>query len=498
MSEVIPITFEDPGQRTSILNLLGSVYNDPRDALKEYVANSLDADASNIVVDLSQRRTGTVQIKDDGTGMDKDKLRSVPDRVGLSDKLLLENRIGEKAIGILAFHSLGVDSLILWSRTDARPADPHCLQFKRGDPNPVLDPDDEVRIHPWLTDMRGTVVELRGIPSDVGRVLTLEKVKDHLGRLYREILRRRAVRIVVVEGKKSEHVTMESFKGEPFWMRDLLTKYGRIELQLYILPSPSDRRIEVFCKGQKVCELVVLDDRFRAVLWSGGQVHGDISADFLKPTTGRTGFVTNSGFTAFVEKLDGIKTELEKAVDLEVETYRTEQDREIQRDLNNSFLRAILQLRTQGWSAVETLVKSRRGEIKGTAIDTDSGVKTQRQGLRRRRKGIRHLVVEDKTGEQPAVRGAGINFEQKVFDSQEAHLRSKFDSRQSLILINQGHPNYKEEYPERHRRYDYFHLLLAKELTLYNWGRERADALLEHLVELDITAKHYRSGKEFQ
>jgi hypothetical protein len=254
----------------------------------------------------------------------------------------------------------------------------------------------------------------------------------------------------------------------------------------------------VFCKGQKVCELDLLDDRFRTVPWSGGQVHGDISADFLKPTTGRTGFVTNSAFTAFVERLLGIETELEKAVDLQVETYRTEQDREIQRDLNNSFLRAILQLRTQGWSAVETLVKSSRGEIKGTAIDVGVGVKTRLQGHRRRRKGLRQLVIEDKGGEQPAVRGVGINFEQKVFDSQEAHLRSKFDSRQSLILINQGHPNYKEEYPDRYRRYNYFHLLLAKELTLYNWGKERADSLLEHLVELDITAKHYRSGREFQ
>ena len=106
MNEVISITFSDSAQIASILNLLGSVYNDPRDALKEYVANSLDADATNIVVDLTQRKSGTIQIRDDGNGMDRTKLRSVPDRVGLSDKLLLDNRIGEKAIGILAFYSL--------------------------------------------------------------------------------------------------------------------------------------------------------------------------------------------------------------------------------------------------------------------------------------------------------------------------------------------------------------------------------------------------------
>ena len=498
MSEIIPITFGDIQQRTSILNLLGGVYNDPRDALKEYVANSLDADATSIVVDLSQRKNGTLEVRDDGTGMDEQKLRLVPEKVGLSDKLLLESRIGEKAIGILAFHSLGADSLVLWSRTDAKPADPHCLRFKKGDPNPVLDPDDETRMHPWLKSMSGTAARVQGMPSDVARVLTIDKVRDHLGRLYREVLRRRNVSIVVNEGKKSEHVTMESFKGNAFWMRDLLTRYGRIELALYVLPSPSDRRIEVFCKGQRVCGLADVDDRFRTTLWSSGQVHGDVSADFLKPTTGRTGFARNHALTAFVEKLYGIETELQQAVDLEVKTHRTEQDREMQRDLNNSFLRAILQLRTLGWSPVEALVRSRQGEIKGTGVDVALGVKVKHQGRRRGHKGIRSQVVQDTNGEQRAVTGAGINFEQRVFDSQEAHLRSKFDHRQSLIVINQGHPDYKEEYPDQRRRYDYFHLLLAKELTFYNWGREQANALLEHMVELETTARHYTSARHSQ
>jgi len=492
MSEVIPISFDDPGQKTNILNLLGSVYNDPRDALKEYIANSLDADANNIVVDLSKRKAGTIVIRDDGVGMDRQKLHSVPDRVGLSDKLLMGNRIGEKAIGILAFYSLGANSMVIWSQTDARPIDSHCLLFNSGDSNPIFDPDEEPKTNTWIKDMRGTVVELRGIPQDVARVLTLEKVKEHLAKLYKEVLRHRTVNIVISEGKKSDYVTMESFKGEPFWMRDLLTRFGQIELHLYILPSPSDRRIEIYCKGQRVCDLSSADDRFKPSLWSSGQVHGDISADFLKPTTGRTGFVTNAAFTAFVEQIDSIKTELKKAVDHEIETYRIEQDREIHKDLNNSFLRAILQLRTHGWNAVETLVKNRIGEFTGESIETASAVKTQRQGKRHRRHKLRPQVIEDKNGAQPAVRGAGINFEQKVFNSYEEHLRSKFDPRQSLILINQGHPNYKEEYPERDRRYNYFHLLLAKELTLYNWGKEQADAMLEHLVELDITAKHYR------
>lgn len=489
MTEIIPIKFDDPTQRSNILNLLGGVYNDPRDALKEYVANSLDANASNIVVDLSSRKKGVIQVRDDGSGMDRDKLRSVPDSVALSDKLLMETAIGEKAIGILAFYSLGAECLVLWSKAASVPGETHCLRFRRGDLNPVLDPDDESKEHPWLRANSGTVVELRSIPPEIARLLTLEKVRDHLARLYREILRRRPMRLVVVEGKQSEYVKVDSFKGTPFWMRDLVTKYGRIELQLYVLPSQSDRRVEVSCKGQRVSEVGGLDERFEVSPWSTGQIHGVVSADFLKPTTGRTGFATNAAFSAFVDKLDSLRSELQKAVDLEVETYKKEQDREMQRELNNSFLRALLALKGRGWSGAEVLVRSRTGEAKGTAVESALGVRVERKGRRKQRRGLRQQVLED--GEESATRGAGFNIDPQVFKAEDAHLRSKFDSRQALVLINQIHPDYREEYANQRRRYEYFHLLIAKELTLYNWGKEKPDSMLEHLVELEVVAKRY-------
>jgi hypothetical protein len=494
MTEVIPITFDDPGQRTSILNLLGNVYADPRDALKEYVANSLDAEASNIVIDLTERKIGKVQVRDDGGGMDAAKLRSLPDRLAVSDKLLLGNLIGEKAIGILAFYSLAADTMLVWSSASHAPMDPHCLRFRKADLNPVFDPPDEERSHPWLKGMSGTVVELRGVPPDSARLLTLEKTKDHLARLYREILRLRPVRMVVVEGKKSEYVTAESFKGTAFWRRDVLTKHGRIDLQLYVMPSPSDRRIEVFCKGQRVCELSGLDDRFRASPWNTGQIHGVVSADFLRPTTGRSGFAANAALASVVDQLVALTSELQHAIDDEVETYRAEQDREMQRDLNNSFLKAILALKDHGWSGLETLVKSRVGDLTGSLLETGAGIKTTRRGRQGREGKIRRPL--DHEGDEPATSGTGVNFEQRVFDKDEAHLRSKFDGKQALVVINMAHPDYREEYSERTRRFQYFHLLLAKELTLYNWAKEEAGALLEHLVELEITAKRYQGASQ--
>ncbi|GEM_PF-4533372 len=491
MSEIIPIKFDEPSQRASILSLLGGVYNDPRDALKEYVANAIDADASQIIVDVTSRKRGVVEIRDNGSGMTLEKLRAVPNKVGLSDKFLIENRIGEKAIGILAFYSLGANALVFWSKNGP---EQHSLRLVKGDLNPVLDSEDVSPTHPWLKNSSGTVVQLQGIPSDVARLLTVEKIKDHLSKLYREVLRQRPIRMLVIEGKTSETVTFESFGGEQFWMRDILTKFGRIELSLFILPTPSHRSIEVFCKGQRVCDVTELGDRFQVSPWNSGYSHGVVAADFLKPTTGRTGFATNPAFTTFADKLHGIAPQLQKAIDTEVQQFKNEQDRTMQRELNDTFLRAILELRTQGWNAAESLVAGGR-ETTGQPTNTARGVRGS--GSSTKRPTTKHPsprpLVNPGNG-LPASRGFGINWDETAFDTADAHLRSKFDPTQSLVLINMLHSDYREEYPDRRRRYQYFHLLLAKEITLYNWGKEAAKDLLEHLVELDVYARRFRTS----
>src|SRR5437764_3467651 len=92
----------------------GQAYQDPKDALNEFVSNAADEYAeaglrgSRIRIVLRRRsRYPLVAIDDMGNGMDADRLRQVARNLFNSAKASDPRTIGEKAIGILAFQQLG-------------------------------------------------------------------------------------------------------------------------------------------------------------------------------------------------------------------------------------------------------------------------------------------------------------------------------------------------------------------------------------------------------
>jgi len=80
--------------------LTRGMYPDPRDAVREYIQNSIDAGAENVEIKVRQ---DSIVIQDDGSGMDYDALRRSV-RIGISDKNPSKD-IGFMGIGIYsAFH----------------------------------------------------------------------------------------------------------------------------------------------------------------------------------------------------------------------------------------------------------------------------------------------------------------------------------------------------------------------------------------------------------
>jgi len=86
------------GEIISILTK--GMYSDPKDALREYVQNSVDAKAKYIEIKIRQNN---IVVQDDGEGMDYDVMRNAI-RLGVSDKNP-KNQVGFMGIGIYsAFH----------------------------------------------------------------------------------------------------------------------------------------------------------------------------------------------------------------------------------------------------------------------------------------------------------------------------------------------------------------------------------------------------------
>jgi len=89
--------------------LTKGMYQDPRDALREYVQNGIDAGADSISIKVRQN---SVVIIDNGTGMDYSTLRKSI-RVGISDKDP-KKKVGFMGIGIYSSFHL-CDKLVIFS-----------------------------------------------------------------------------------------------------------------------------------------------------------------------------------------------------------------------------------------------------------------------------------------------------------------------------------------------------------------------------------------------
>ena len=90
-----PEPWEVGGELLDILSR--GLYTDAKDALREYIQNSVDANADNVHITIDGP---VVTVRDDGHGMDFDTLRRAR-RLGASDKGILSN-VGFRGIGIYA------------------------------------------------------------------------------------------------------------------------------------------------------------------------------------------------------------------------------------------------------------------------------------------------------------------------------------------------------------------------------------------------------------
>jgi hypothetical protein len=98
------------GEIISILTR--GMYLDPKDALREYVQNGVDAHAKDISIKIRQ---DLIVIHDNGDGMDKETMRKAI-RIGISDKNPNKN-VGFMGIGIYSSFHL-CDYLDIYSKTD--------------------------------------------------------------------------------------------------------------------------------------------------------------------------------------------------------------------------------------------------------------------------------------------------------------------------------------------------------------------------------------------
>ena len=191
------------GNLANAVLVSGQAYQDPKDALNEFVSNAADdyaeADRRGERIRIVLRRKGrypVIAVDDLGRGMSPERLREVARNLFESSKVGDNRTLGEKAIGILAFQQLAVRCDVV-SRAEGN-AETWTLRLERGKPTAVLE-----RERRRIRQVPGTTIYLSDLDPDALRVLTQRKVVDYLRSRRGAALARGDYEIEVLEGRSS-------------------------------------------------------------------------------------------------------------------------------------------------------------------------------------------------------------------------------------------------------------------------------------------------------
>jgi hypothetical protein len=139
MGETIPVPMENKGIGGELLNILSKgLYTNPLDAIREYVQNSIDANAEEVQIQITGN---SVWVMDYGDGMNREQILQSRE-FGVSRKSL-ENNVGFRGIGIYSGFDL-CERLIVRSKRLQEDFE-HVLEFQFGDMRRKL---EESRLDP--------------------------------------------------------------------------------------------------------------------------------------------------------------------------------------------------------------------------------------------------------------------------------------------------------------------------------------------------------------
>ena len=246
-----------------VIKLLANVYSDPRDALTEFIINSLDADARNIQIIVLKGKVNQILIKDDGVGMDHNEMNRIVKNIGNSikanpeelklRKINAEQIIGHMGIGILGYQSFCRKAIFISKQEKS------IIPFKM-----ILDVNNDEALISITTSSKdcsliidnhkGTTVTLFEIDKEIMKLFSITLLKKYLEKNLSGILRRQQnLRIYISDTKNTSKLEPLAFSGIPFSINTIETDSGKnIKLDIYIQATGSDDNIRVSTKGKVV------------------------------------------------------------------------------------------------------------------------------------------------------------------------------------------------------------------------------------------------------
>ena len=490
------------GNLANAVLVSGQAYQDPKDALNEFVSNAADdyaeSDRRGDRIRIVLRRKGrypVIAVDDLGRGMSPERLREVARNLFESSKAGDSRTLGEKAIGILAFQQLGNRCEVV-SRMEGS-AETWALRLERGKATAVLE-----RERRRLRQVPGTTVYLSDLDPDVLRVLTQRKVVDYLRSRRGPALARGDYEIEVVEGSSSELVLAEKPDGIRLTIPPRQTLWGRIEFALYVAPADGHRRRVAIVgrAGTSVVDDITELDEFSGHPWDSDQVAGQVVFEALQQTAGRRSILRDrDAFPLFVDAVKAVepavaKTVLRVAKEVDVQTADRLSD--VIRRIFGRVLKELSDLDNpmrapggfeQGEGGVfepeHRTAAARPSSIAPPESPPDLGELLPRPSDPVSPDAASNSAKPDRPGSSRLPTLAP--------DPSPGENRSRFDPDQGIVFFNDTHGDYLMVKDSEAMLLDYLATLVAKEYVVYNNPRASSDDLGEELVRMLVRVRRH-------
>jgi len=363
------------GDHWNAITIIALSQENPLKAVAEFVENSIDAGARNVVITRGREEGRSyLKVADDGKGILQDadgipNFKHVATHICDSIKRHLKSEgargiQGEFGIGLLSFWTVGEEIVLTSPDIDGKA---YQMRMKRGDPTYTVSPTRR------LFPAEGTELLVQPLLPGL-RQLSGEKLQWYLASELRDRIRQSNVRIKIVDrtARKECLVEPREFTGRLLQHLPVpTTPYGEVYVELYLSGPEPGRKVGLYRSGTRVLEELTRLETFQDLPWTSDYLEGILDAPFLTLTPGsRTGIVQDETFAAFCQAMRPLEEELQRRI---AEQQRAEQERasrQILRTVQNAFREALLALPPEeyDWFEIRSGRKGPGGERPGAGL----------------------------------------------------------------------------------------------------------------------------------
>lgn len=354
------------GDDWNAIRIIALSQSNPLKAVAEFVENSIDAGASNVVITRGREKGEQyLLVADDGAGVPKDpqglpNFRYVATHICDSIKQRLKQEgaqgiQGEFGIGLLSFWTVGENLSMTCSSDDG---DAYTMHMRKGDPGYSVQKrrlmfareGTELKIHPLLPGLK----QLHG-----------EKLQWYLASELRERIRQAKVNVRIVDRVARKEFTVEPRRFTGRLLHHLptpVTSFGDVYVELYLNEPDPAHNVGLYRHGTRVVENIAsLMDLDRSP-WNAGMLQGILDASFLNLTpASRSGVLHDERFSAFVRALEPLEERLNQLIEAQKRAEQERASRNMLRTIRKAFREALLALPSEEYDWFDVLQRSASG-----------------------------------------------------------------------------------------------------------------------------------------